>query len=154
MAQPPRPDVLSEVDHILAQAPVTVPPWRRPVGSADEHAREYVPDYATLRDLLAVPIGQGHAQSQQSGRVAKSLDAYIAYELRRAGVPASDVFPRARIPRVLSPDMAPVEAAIENLLGELASYENASAQRLKPAALRQAIVRLARVKPGGSETNV
>lgn len=52
---------------------------------ANDQAREYVPDYATLRALLAVPIEQGHAQAQQSGRVAKSLDAYIAYELRRAG---------------------------------------------------------------------
>jgi hypothetical protein len=52
---------------------------------AHEDERQYVPDYATLRALLAVPVEQGHAQKQQSGRVAKSLDVNIAHELRRAG---------------------------------------------------------------------
>jgi hypothetical protein len=113
-----------------------------------------VPDYATLRALLAVPIEQGHAKTQQSGRVAKSLDAYVAHELRRAGFDPSTVFPRMRIPRVLSPEMAPLERAIEDLLAALADYESSSSERLKPAELRAAIARLAKAKPGGSEANV
>jgi hypothetical protein len=154
MAQPPKPDVLTDVDHVLLAADTTTSPWVRPPKVSDEHAREYVPDYATLRALLAVPIEQGQAQSQQSGRVAKSLDAYVAHELRRAGFDPSAVFPRTRMPRVLSPEAAPLEQAIENLMLRLADHESASGERLKPAALRSAIVRLARAKPGGSETNV
>jgi hypothetical protein len=107
-----------------------------------------------LHALLAVPIEQGHAKTQQSGRVAKSLDAYVAHELRRAGFDPSSVFPRTRIPRVLSPEMAPLERAVEELLSALAEHESSSGKRLKPAALRSAIVRLGKVKAGHAETNV
>jgi hypothetical protein len=154
MAQPIRPDVLSEVDHVLRVAGDGEPPWTRPANAVDESAREYVPNYATLKDLFAVPIGQGHAQSQQSGRVAKSLDAYIAYELRRAGFDETSVFPRARQPRVISPEFAKTEAAIHDVLRAMADHEAATKERLKPTALRSAIARLARSVPGGSETNV
>jgi hypothetical protein len=119
-----------------------------------EDVRQYVPDYAVLRALLAVPIEQGHAQSQQSGRVAKSLDAYVAHELRRAGFDPSTVFPRLRMPRALPPEMRVVEEAIDHLMTVLDEYEEFASQRLKPAPLRSAITRLARVKLGGSETNV
>lgn len=154
MAQALKPDVLAGLDLILAQGGVALPPWRTPPGATDESEREYVPDYAMLRDLLAVPIEQGYAKSQQSGRVAKSLDAYIGYELRRAGFDPASVFPRARQPRVLAPEMAELERAIETVLGALADHESQTGARLKPAALRSAIVRLARAKPGGSEAKV
>jgi hypothetical protein len=154
MAQSTKPDVLSDVDHVLAAADTSASPWIRPAKASNEDTREYVPDYATLRALLAVPIAQGQAQSQQSGRVAKSLDAYVAHELRRAGFDPTAVFPRTRIPRVLSPEAAPLEEAIENVLAALADHESASGERLKPTALRAAISRLARAKPGGSQTNV
>lgn len=154
MAQPLKPDVLAEVDHVLRNADPGVAPWRMPAGATDDAVREYVPDYATLLDLLAVPIEQGHAQSQQSGRVAKSLDAYIAYELRRAGFADTDVFPRARQPRVLAPEFAKAEQAIIDLLAALADYEARTNARLKPTTVRSAITRLARTVPGVSETNV
>ena len=154
MAQPLKPDVLAEVDHVLHTARPVGDPWRKPFGASDEAEREYVPDYAMLLELLAVPIESGQAQSQQSGRVAKSLDAYIAYELRRAGFDEASVFPRARQPRVLSPDFAKTEPAIADLLEALADHEAQSGTRLKPAAVRSAIVRLARSVPGRSETNV
>ena len=147
-------DVLAEVDGVLLEADSRLAPWCQPPEANDEDAREFVPDYATLQALLAVPIEQGHAKTQQSGRVAKSLDAYVAHELRRAGFDPSAVFPRMRIPRVLSPEMAPLEQAIEDLLGALADYEASTSKRLTPAAVRSAIVQLARAKPGGSETNV
>jgi hypothetical protein len=114
----------------------------------------YVPDYAMLRALLAVPIEQGHAESQQTGRVAKSLDAYIAHELRRAGFDPSTVFPRLRMPRALPPEMNEVEEAIGHLVTVLDEYESFTSQRLKPTPLRSAITRLERIKLGGSETNV
>lgn len=152
MATPPRPDVLADIDHVLRDA-IAPSPWRESINSGDGAAREYVPDYRTLHALLAVPIGRGHAQNQQSGRVAKSLDAYIAYELRRAGFPTTDVFPRARQPRVLPPEVAPLEQAIDELMRALADHE-ATSGRLRPAALRGAIVRACKALPGLSETNV
>jgi hypothetical protein len=141
--QGPRPDVLAEIDHVLRDADPGVAPWRTPVDAQNPDVREYAPDYATLKALLAVPIEAGHAESQQSGRVAKSLDAYIAYE----------VFPRARQPRVVPPEFAPTEAAIDELLKALADHE-ATHGRLTPASVRRAIVRLSKTVPGRSETNV
>jgi hypothetical protein len=154
IAKSRKPDVLTGADLVLRDADAELLPWRRPADADDEEAREYVPDYAMLRALLAVPIEQGHAETQQTGRVAKSLDAYVAHELRRAGFDPSTVFPRTRIPRVLSPEMAPLEQAIEELFAALADYEASSSGRLKPAAIRNAIMRLAKVKPGNSETRV
>lgn len=85
---------------------------------------------------------------------AKSLDVYIAHELRRAGFDPSTVFPRLRMPRAVPPEMKVVEEAIDHLMTVLDEYEAFASQQLKPAALRSAIVRLARVKLGSSETNV
>ncbi len=154
MARPRKPDVLAEVDSVLLEADAGLEPWCLPVDSEDESARQYVPDYATLRALLAVPIEQGSAQKQQSGRVAKSLDAYIAHELRRAGFDPSTVFPRFRTPRTLSPEVAPLERAIEDLLAALAEHESSTSQRLKPAKVRSAISSVGRLKLGSSETKV
>lgn len=55
---------------------------------------------------------------------------------------------------MLSPDFAQTEQAIVDVLRALADHEAASGKRLKPAALRAAISRLARAVPGMSETNV
>lgn len=153
MARTPKPDVFAELDHLLAAGGTDEPPWRKPHAAADEHEREYVPDYTMLRDLLAVPIEQGHARSQASGRVAKSLDVYIAYELRRAGFDAPSVFPRARQPRVLAPDFATVEEAIEDLVRLLAEYESIGGT-LQPPQMRAAVNRLARSIPGAPEARV
>lgn len=152
MGSSPQPDVFAELDHILRAADVSSP-WRPSVSSPGDDAREYVPDYGTLHELLAIPIGQGHANTQQSGRVAKSLDAYIAHELRRAGFPATDVFPRPWQPRVLSPEIAPLERAVDELMAALADHE-AVVGRLRPAALRRAIVRVRTAVPGLSAANV
>jgi hypothetical protein len=153
MAQSPKPDVLAELDHLLAAGGTTESPWRKPAAATEEHEREYLPDYTMLRDLLAVPIERGHARSQQSGRVAKSLDAYVAYELRRAGFDVASVFPRAKQPRVLSPEFAKTEQAIEELVQIVADYESIGG-RLQPPDMRSAINRLARSVPGSSETKV
>jgi hypothetical protein len=74
------------------------------------------------RQLLAVPIGQGAADRQESGRVAKALDAWIAHELRRAGFPPDEVWPRAKRPRVLRGDMAEAEAQVAEALARLAEF--------------------------------
>lgn len=152
MGPSPQPDVFAELDHVLRAAEVS-PPWRPPAGVPEDDASEYVPDYGTLHELLAIPIAQGHANTQQSGRVAKSLDAYVAHELRRAGFAATDVFPRPWQPRVLSPEIAPLEQALDDLMSALADHE-AAAGRLRPAALRRAIVRVRKTIPGLSAANV
>lgn len=85
--------------------------------------------------------------------MAKSLDAYVAHELRRAGFEAASVFPRLRQPRVLPPEFAAAEIAIEQLLLELKEYE-AQSGRLKARELRKAITRVGREMPGSSETSV
>ena len=154
MAQSPKPDVLAALDHILARADTESSPWVKPVHPESEGELVYAPDYQILQDLLAVPIEQGHATTQQSGRVAKSLDAYIAHELRRAGFPESAVFPRARQPRVLPSDVAQVERNIDYVLTALAEHEDETGGRLKPPALRSAIMRLPRSLPGAADSSI
>lgn len=153
MAQP-KPDVLAELDHIVAVADTVTSPWHKPERAEHEDEREYIPDRQALHELLAVPIEQGAAQAQQSGRVAKSLDAYVAHELRRAGFPESAVFPRPYQPRVLAPELREVELNVQAVLSALADYEATGNGRLKPTALRSAIVRLARSMPGAADANV
>lgn len=154
MAPPAKPDVLGELDHILRGADTESSPWRTPDVATDLDERVYVPDYEILRALLAVPIAQGHATSQQSGRVAKSLDAYVAHELRRAGFPAAAVFPRATQPRVLAGELAGVERNVNAVVEALADTEAETGRRLKPAALRRSIVRLANSMPGASDAHI
>src|SRR4051794_20782033 len=96
-------DVLSELDPILEASNTSQSPWQD---------AKYRPDMDLARQRLAVPIGQGAAERQESGRVAKALDAWIAHELRRAGFPPDAVWPRAKRPRVLPGDMAEAEAQV------------------------------------------
>ncbi len=152
MAQP-KPDVLAELDSILAAADTDGSPWVTTTEGEGEDARAYQPAYQVLHDLIAVPVAGGHASKQQSGRVAKSLDAYIAHELRRAGFPASAVFPRSRQPRVLSPELAEIEDSLGVLLAELEAHE-AKSGKLKPAALRSAILKASRALPGSADANI
>lgn len=154
MTQQPKPDVFAELDHVLRAADTAQSPWRAATVRRGHADREYVPDYATLRDLLAVPIEAGYAQAQQSGRVAKSLDAYVAHELRRAGFGEHQVFPRARQPRVLSSDFEDIEENVQDVLKALADHEAATGARLRPASLRAAITRLPRSLPGASAANI
>lgn len=101
-----------------------------------------------------MPIAQGHSSTQRSGRVAKSLDVYVAHELRRAGFDPNAVFPRLRMPRALPPELRELELAIESLASVLAEHEQLSAKRLKPKELRAAINRVTGLKLGDAETNV
>jgi hypothetical protein len=104
-------DALLDFDPILAQEDLTQSPW-----AGDQR---YQPNLDLLRRLMTVPVEQGHARRQQSGRVAKSVDAWIAHELRRAGFPADSVWPRTRRPRVLPGDLAPVQEAVDTALDRL-----------------------------------
>jgi hypothetical protein len=104
-------DVLLDLDPILAAESLTrPPPWQDGI---------YVPNIDLLRRLLTVPVNKGDARKQQSGRVAKAVDAWIAHELRRAGFPSDAVWPRVSRPRVLPADLAAVEDAVALALERL-----------------------------------
>jgi hypothetical protein len=150
-------DVLSELDPILAAADMSQSPWQD---------GKYRPDMDIARQLLAVPIGQGAAEEQESGRVAKALDAWIAHELRRAGFPAHAVWPRAVRPRVLPQDAAEAEALVAEALARLDEFEGRLGEYTAAAAgrgLSKAAPSLYRLRPairrigeslGSSKTNV
>jgi len=161
-------DVLAELDEILASGDVSASPWVTAIGGDGEGQRVYAPDYDMARRLLAVPIGQGHAKRQQSGRVAKALDAWIAYELRRAGFRPDEVWPRAKSPRVLPADLAPVEEGVTDALARLDEFEarlqayaddarrmGYTARPPSPRRLRPAIRRIGeKLLPGRSAANI
>lgn len=142
MPQAPRPDAFSTFDPMLHAADTARSPWV---------AQRYVPEMDLLRDLLSVPIGAG--ERQESGRVAKAFDAWVAHELRRAGFPADGVWPRTRRPRVLPEDAGPLEARLGALAEALRAAE-ADGQRVQPPALRKAIRDLEGTLPGASEAYI
>jgi hypothetical protein len=79
---------------IRARAQDSGNPWQiTPSG------RRYEPDYGLLQTLLAIPIDAG--SGSESGRLASAIDAWVATELRRAGFPPDEVWPRLTKPRVL-----------------------------------------------------
>jgi hypothetical protein len=135
-------DTLSLIDPILAAADTKTSPWIR---------NRYLPDLDLLRELLSIPIGAG--EKQESGRVAKALDAWVAHELRRSGFPAGAVWPRTRRPRVLPEDAQAMEGGIEKLSKALADAE-ADGTRIKPPALRRAIRALETTLPGASNAYI
>jgi hypothetical protein len=97
-------------DRIVAEAQLReVNPWVDVDGEV-----AFQPDYATLTDLLAVPVLL--SATSQSGVPALALDVWAAYELRRAGFEPDRVWPRATPPRVLPYDVA---ALIDSLPREL-----------------------------------
>jgi hypothetical protein len=142
VASPLRPDAFSGFDPLLAAADTETSPWSE---------ERYVPQLSLLQDLLSLPISAG--DKQESGRVAKALDAWIAHELRRAGFPAGAVWPRTRRPRVLPEDLAPLEGELEALAQALNDAEAAS-ERVKPPALRRAIRALEGKLPGAHEASI
>jgi hypothetical protein len=120
MTQSSQPDVLSDLDAILQAVDTTTSPWYTDPSDGE---RKYDPDRDLLEALLRVPIADGYADDQQSGRVARSLDAWVAAELRRGGFPPHAVFPRAEQPRVLSTDLAEVGDYVQAALARLAEFE-------------------------------
>lgn len=142
MPQDPRADAFSSFDPILRTADLTTSPW---VGN------RYVPDLDLLRELLTLPVSKG--EKQESGRVAKAFDAWVAHELRRAGFPPDAVWPRTKRPRVLPEDTAGLEASLEDLARALEEAE-ASGSRVRPPQLRRAIRALQGQLPGAPEAYI
>jgi len=106
--------VLVELDPILEGADTAKSPWKD---------GRYRPDMDLARRLLQVPIGKSLADDQATGRVAKSLDAWIAHELRRAGFPEGAVWPRRTPPRVQPEDLEPALTQVDVALERLKTFE-------------------------------
>lgn len=142
MPKPPKPDVFALFDPMLSGADTTSSPWVR---------GRYVPEIDLLRGLLSLPIGTG--EKQESGRVAKAFDAWVAHELRRAGFPPDGVWPRTKRPRVLPEDAAALETSLAALAQALVDAE-ASGEKIKPPAVRRAIRALEGKLPGAPEAYI
>lgn len=100
---PKKTDVFSDYDPLLNAADVETSPW------VNGH---YIAQLDLFKELLAITLGT----KQQSGRTAKAFDAWVAHELRRAGFSSEAVWPRTRRPRILPPDLKPLEDVIDALV--------------------------------------
>jgi len=94
-----KPDSFSPYDDTLAAATLT-DPWLHSRGETPI----YGPDYSLFETLLSIPIAAD--MSWTSGALANGVDSWLAYELRRAGFSADEVWPRATRPRILPRDVA------------------------------------------------
>jgi len=139
---PGKPDSFAQFDELLAQRLAQDdPPWS---------SGAYLPDLDLFRDLLTIPIKAG--ESQESGRPAKALDAWIAHELRRAGFPHDAVWPRLRRPRVLVEGLDQLEKSVDRLGHQLATHE--SQQGKLHRDLRKAIRDVEVAVPGKHEAYI
>jgi hypothetical protein len=133
-------DVFSDYDALLRDADLTESPWK---------SGAYIADLDLLRKLLRLTLGT----KQQSGRMAKAVDAWIAHELRRAGFDADAVWPRTRQPRVLPAELAQLEAALDELAQALKAAE-ADGTKLTPTRVRRAIRNLGRQRFGTNDAYI
>lgn len=102
-------------DRIVARAApegVHSNPWYT---SPDEQLR-YSPDFATLAQLLGVPLFL--EAGTQSGVPALALDVWVSYELRRAGFDRDEVWPRPVHPRILPAPIANLLKALPRNIGD------------------------------------
>jgi hypothetical protein len=120
-------DSHSELDQIVASADLAPSPWDR---------GNFKPDLDVARRLFSVPVLSGEVDNQQTGAAARSLDVWIAHELRRAGLPPGSVWPRAVSPRVLPAEFDPVDTAVqearralEKLALRIRAYEGAAKKK-------------------------
>lgn len=82
----PKDDVFDSFESAIQQRPF-VPPWLGDGGGSSI----YYPDYNLLAELVAIPIREERVS--ESGRLAKAIDAWVAFEPRRAGFPPDEVWP-------------------------------------------------------------
>ncbi|TVT23528.1 hypothetical protein FNH06_09590 [Amycolatopsis acidiphila] len=87
-------DIFSLLEPIVLAHPETNPWQVRGAGPA-----VYDADFKLLEEMLTVPVAEG--TGTQSGRLAKTIDAWVARELRRSGFDEDEVWPRLSAPRVV-----------------------------------------------------
>ena len=92
---PEREDVFDGFEEAIRARP-SENPWQSHDGG---EGSTYLPDHGLLGTLLGIPISEG--RQSESGRLAKAIDAWVAFELRRCGFDADEVWPRLVKPRVL-----------------------------------------------------
>jgi hypothetical protein len=90
-----REDVFDSFERVIA-ARSDINPWRLDL---EKSSRQYIPEHELLEQLISIPVGEG--RDSGTGRLAKAIDAWVAYELRRCGFPPDEVWPRLYKPRVL-----------------------------------------------------
>jgi hypothetical protein len=132
-------DVFSDYDALLRDGDLIQSPW--------QHGA-YIADLDLLRELLRLTLGT----KQQSGRMAKAVDAWIAHELRRAGFAADAVWPRTRQPRIMPAELAQLEQAIDELMEAL--REDADGNNVTPARVRRAIRNLGHQPLGSNDAYI
>ena len=146
------------LDQIVASADLTESPWVN---------GRFKPDLDLAGQLFSVPVESGEIDNQQTGAAARSLDVWIAHELRRAGFAPGSVWPRATPPRVLPAEFDPVGGALEEarealrrLAHRLAGYEGAAERMgLKKRApslkgMDAALNKIERAFPGKADARI
>ena len=125
-------------------------PW----GAPGDKERSYVPDFANLETVLTAPL-QG-AKGSTSGSWADALDGWIARELRVAGFPSDEVWPRPFKPRIVPRELALLLARanakerleLEKLIAKTPGIVSADAKVLGKAYVKQVDVVMAQWSRG------
>lgn len=90
-----RKDIFKLLEPLIRVLPA-VSPWQQVDGDSPI---TYHANFALLEEMLAIPVAEG--ARTQSGRFAKTIDAWVAHELRRCGFEHDEVWPRLEAPRVV-----------------------------------------------------
>lgn len=87
-------NIFTVLEDVIAAHPESIP-WVPQLGGPPL----YRPRFEVLEDVITTPIRE--RTKSQSGRFAKAVDAWVAYELRCAGFDPDEVWPRPTAPRVV-----------------------------------------------------
>lgn len=125
-------------------------PW----SSDADRSRHYTPNYSALSQMLDGPLKDSKVFS--SGNWADSLDSWIATELRSAGFPADEVWPRSSKPRIMPREIAlllskaspELRAELEKLIARTPGVVSSDARILGKAYLKQVDVVIAQWSRG------
>lgn len=121
----PPEDVFDAYDAAIADIATTDNPWL-----IRENGAVFRPDYRLLEMLLGIPLTAG--SGSESGRFANAIDAWAAAELRRAGFPADEVWPRATKPRVLPRELGIFVQGLPKRLRDQLEPRLANSPRVAP----------------------
>lgn len=93
-------------------------------------------DFDVLTKVLsAAALIEPDATKSQSGMAAKGIDAWLAYELRRAGFDGNTIWPRAESPRVLPASVTQLLTSLEKKNKTAAAEAQAVRSRLAAGGL-------------------
>lgn len=127
---PDREDVFDSFEAAIRGRP-EANPWQIDAGAGSP---TYLPDHELLEELIGIPVGEG--RGSESGRLAKAIDAWVAHELRRAGFPPDEVWPRLTKPRVLPREVGLFLAGLPLRLQEAAYDQVLRNKQVAPSDAR------------------